>query len=101
MEEVFHHQVIDVGKKRPYVLTECRIVEGYPLSIIKSVGISICCPKDQYNRKLGNIIARGRAIKALAEKKSINPLNEKLADITGYEYSGIYNPGCEVYLHKV
>jgi len=32
---------------------------------VVAAGVAICNPKDQYNRKKGNMIARGRAYKAL------------------------------------
>jgi hypothetical protein len=48
-------------------------------------GIAICCKKDRINVQLGIIKAEGRAIKAIAQKKSTLPINRNEAIRTLFE----------------
>jgi hypothetical protein len=38
-----------------------------------AVGYAVCSSRDNFNRDKGRTIARGRAIKAMAERKNISP----------------------------
>lgn len=58
MEFVFHGSTTVKNKTRRY--TAVGVFDG---SNAMSVGFSFCSPKDQYNRKKGLMIARGRAAK--------------------------------------
>lgn len=51
---------------------EGRVPPAEPELVAK--GYAICSPRDQYVRKKGNLIAKGRAYTALTEMKSSNPL---------------------------
>lgn len=89
IKEKFRHIDICIDKTRPYHVTICTLhINGKDLA----EGLSICSYSDQYNRKRGNTIARGRAVKALAEKRSYNPIREKLrkALLLDYAYKGVY-----------
>ena len=61
MKEVFIHTEGNLRGK-PRKVTRCIILEE---QTVKAEGLAICNPKDQYSRKRGNLIARGRACKAL------------------------------------
>ena len=56
----------------------------------EAAGWSICSFKDNYNRKLGNQIARGRAEKALRLKKNIRPTSEEIKKIFNIDFKGVY-----------
>ena len=60
MKEVFNHTEGTLHSK-PRKITRCILIEDIP----RAEGIAICNPHDQYSRKRGNQIARGRAYKAL------------------------------------
>jgi len=89
LKEVINHREMGSNPSKPYRVTFCELLEdGYR----KAIGISICSPSDQYNRKLGNTIARGRAYKALSLKKCISPSRIELVTNLGlcfYE-KGVY-----------
>lgn len=52
--------------------TVCDLLDG---DAIVAQGISICSPRDNYDRKKGNLIALGRALKAYREKRNISIIN--------------------------
>lgn len=60
---------------KPRKVTRCLLIQE---GVIRAEGISICNPKDQYKRKLGNMIACGRAWKALEEGSPIKGIIEGL-----------------------
>ena len=61
MKEIYRHEKYDDGR----VLTRCFLVDGEPVAY----GQALKRPEDSFNRKLGNLIARGRAYKAHKTKK--------------------------------
>ena len=76
---VYRHK--QEGKRK---LTRCTLIGrwGYPVAS----GIAVCSPKDRYNRKLGNMIAMNRAVKAYTEAKNLPVIM-----LSGEEfYKGIY-----------
>ena len=49
--------------------------EGTPFGVVvavdkESIGFSICHPKDKWNRGIGKLIARNRALKHFSERKT-------------------------------
>ena len=87
MKEVFAHYRLETGAKRPVHVTACTLIgEGED----SAVGISICSWKDQYDRKLGNKIARGRAEKALRLRRNIGPVREVLQVLILFPFKGRY-----------
>ena len=64
MKEIFRHEKYDDGS----VLTRCFLLNGEnPVAY----GQALKRPEDNYDRKLGNLIARNRAHKAFAERKRV------------------------------
>lgn len=73
IREYFVHQVAQI--KSVHYITRCylkRISDGKLLA----QGISICSPLDQYSKRMGNKIARGRAYKALTRGESTSYVSE-------------------------
>lgn len=89
LTEKFIHTTVDIGAKRPYVLTQCLLGEN---GSARAYGIAICSYLDQYNRKIGNAIARGRATKALQEQRTYSPIRDSLWEVLGlhFGYKGVY-----------
>ncbi len=88
MKEIFAHSKITTEEKeKPYILTMCILKEE---DKVLAVGASLCSPEDNYNRKLGNRIARGRAIKALDKKQDISPIGRKMAKVFPCRCKGIF-----------
>jgi len=91
MREIIEHMTVHVGLKRPYHITNCILKED---EVLRAEGISICSCSDQYDRKLGNTIARGRAYKALSLRRNYNPIRENLRKelFTPFSNKGLYYP---------
>ncbi len=89
MKEIFSHNTVDTGAKRPYHVTICCIEEG---GMVVSRGISICSCSDQYNKRLGNRIARGRAYKAANRGQNSNHIRDKIYYIAPFNYKCEFMP---------
>ncbi len=91
MREIFDHRTVEVGTKKPYHVTLCILKDN---EAIVAEGVSICSNSDQYNRKIGNRMARGRAHKALREQRSYNPIRSSLweALFLPFRFKGMYFP---------
>lgn len=88
---VFLHYAVDrEGKMRlvyeqgDYLVTVCVVKNSAEVVIAR--GYSICSPKDQYNRKRGNQIALGRAIKAMSREESSCPVVGKTGKVLGIKF---------------
>ena len=94
VEALYHMPYDTEGKTIPvyepgnYMVTTCVIKDKEGKKLVG--GISICSPKDQYNRKKGNMIARGRAYKALERKQDSCPVIGKTGKILGIKYLSAY-----------
>ena len=88
IEEQISHALVEVGNQK-YTITYCDLFD-VDQNVLLATGISVCCPKDQYDRKKGNLIARNRANKAWKEIKSSSPVrrNNVLAFL-GYDFKCI------------
>lgn len=86
MKEIYQHTRVEVGAKRPFVITTCTLQEG---DTTLAIGVAICSFRDQFNRKVGNTIARGRAMKALTEKRDSCPVRDELRKIVPYSFKSI------------
>lgn len=79
LKELFLHQIA-YRADHVYHVTRCALKQGED---IVAQGISVCSWKDQYKRRLGNEIAKGRAYKALNLKQNYNPLSRRLQEVMG------------------
>lgn len=93
--EKFRHYEFNNGSKNPYHVTICTLIDNGE-EIVR--GISICSFRDQYNRRIGNTIARGRAIKAARDCKSFNPIREELKLVAPFNFKSewIYKKDCPI-----
>lgn len=89
MKEVYIHEKVNVGAKRPFVVTRCLLVENQKCL---ARGISICSFRDMYDRRYGNFIAYNRAMTAIKESISSSPVNEELLIVAPFEYKCEYHP---------
>lgn len=92
MKEVFRHYDLRDGDKEDKLhrITVCSIREE--TDVVVAEGVAICCYLDQYNRKLGNRIARGRALKALSSRSSSNPIKPLWRFLLVHEFKCQYYP---------
>ena len=67
----------------------CCLITGDNAEILAR-GVSICCTLDQYNRKFGNMIAKGRADKALRIRNTSSPIRPEFARFYPYRYKSQY-----------
>lgn len=81
IEERFEHYLTN-----GYRVTECLLVQS---GMVVAYGASFCAPNDQYDRKKGNRIARGRAHKALERKALISPIRRTGVPNPGFPFKGI------------
>ena len=95
MEEHYYHiSHWGYGKDEGKVLrvtTICTLSAG---NMTLARGVSICCPLDRHNRKWGNMIARGRAYKALKKQTNSSPIREELKELIKlpFQYKCMYLP---------
>lgn len=83
-ERIRHFTVGSNGSE--YKITSCDIIDT-DQEMLLATGFSVCCPKDQYDRKKGNLIARNRANKAWKEIKSSSPVHrDNVLNILGYKW---------------
>lgn len=96
MKELYQHQKVKVkkaGREVCYTVTCCFLYQeerNWKEELANACGIALCSYKDQYNRKKGNLIAKGRAIKALESKKTDHRLGSRLTQLTGVRYLQVY-----------
>ena len=97
MKEVFRHYDLRDGEEEDKLhhITVCTLwgeETGEAYGVVLAEGIAICCYLDQYNRKLGNRIAKGRALKALSSRHSSNPLKPRWVSLLLHEFKCEYYP---------
>lgn len=97
LKDHYEHREVELihskKSKRKFIITECilRQVSETKEEKIVAKGTAICSCKDKYNRKHGNMIARGRALKAFQLKRSLPELPVEEFNRQGIHYSrGIY-----------
>lgn len=66
IKELINHRVT-----HRFIVTECILIRN---ERVVAFGLSFCAPNDQYDRKKGNRIARGRAYKAYEKQVCISPI---------------------------
>lgn len=93
MKEKFIH--IDVttgqtGSTHSHKVTVCVLIEDNNTNHAFAAGVAICWEHDQYSKRLGNRIARGRAYKALVSEGSSNPIRKDWLDWIGYNFKCKY-----------
>jgi hypothetical protein len=93
IQEVYHHKKI-LG----YRVTVCELINGNGEAV--AVGVSFCSPLDTYKRKWGNMIARGRAFKALSRGRCSNPVRPKLRPIAPFPFKCVCVDGHEEHNFK-
>lgn len=89
-KEKFLHIDVTTGKDHSHKVTVCVLVSDEDDSYAFAAGVSICLEYDQYSKKLGNKIARGRAYKALDLKRSSNPIRKAWTKWIGYNFKCKY-----------
>jgi hypothetical protein len=88
IRENYRHFPIEVGEKRPYVVTLCTLSRD---NQVLAMGLSICSYLDQFNRKLGSRIAHGRAVKAYSLEENISPITRpEFHSIVRVSHKGLF-----------
>lgn len=76
-------------------ITICLIKSTYPWPAphpLYARGIAVCSPRDQFVKKMGRTIALGRAVKALENRYSSDPIESHLGKILTYQYDALLSP---------
>jgi len=74
--------IFKYGKVDNRIVTLCAVVENYSDgSTVAWLGVSFQNPKDEYNRELGNIIAKGKALKDKTCLGFLECTNKRFLDI--------------------
>jgi hypothetical protein len=86
MKEIFEHEEVKTRKGIVHI-TICLIMDN---DKVLAKGYSVCSHLDQYNRKLGNTIARGRARKAMNTQANLSRVSGELEKLCYGEFMGVY-----------